>query len=313
MLTVRLLKQDKLVECASKHMPYHALKWIDCFRPNATELQSIEKFTGISVRDLKRIEDDERPDVYEYAHFTCVYYKQAFRRKQAFKSNAMALLISQNLVVTLRFEDEQLFASLLDKKSDALQAAFGEGSSALFYQLLEHITRRYFLLIDEIGDRIDRIESEVFHNTKHTTSKHIFELKKGLLFYHKALSANREVLLKFENGDGEQIQNHQLKNVHYLYSDTVQMIDIVTTYREILVGAVDIYLSSVSNNLNKVMKRMTAMGSLILVPTLITGIYGMNFRFMPELTWRFGYAFAWGLIILSMGSLFWYFKKEDWF
>jgi magnesium transporter len=93
----------------------------------------------------------------------------------------------------------------------------------------------------------------------------------------------------------------------------VQLIDVAATYRDILTGALDIYLSAVNNNMNMVMKQMAAYGSLVLIPTFIVGLYGMNFIHMPELAWKYGYAFAWVLILGSMALLFWFFKKKDWF
>ena len=97
-----------------------------------------------------------------------------------------------------------------------------------------------------------------------------------------------------------------------MYDDITQLIDMETTYRDILTGTLDIYMSAVSNNMNVVVKKMTAYGSLILVPTLISGIYGMNFRHMPELGWGYGYYLALLMMLISVVILYYYFDKNDW-
>jgi magnesium transporter len=171
----------------------------------------------------------------------------------------------------------------------------------------------YFSILDHVEKDIDKLENIVFHNPEKKIVKKIFSLKKTLIFFHKALSANREVLFNIENELTEKIPTSQIKNFRYVYQDTTQLIDMVATYRDILTGALDIYLSSMSHNLNKIMKKMAAFGSLVLVPTFITGLYGMNFKFMPEIGWEKGYLFAWLLIISSILFLYNYFRKNEWF
>lgn len=313
MLVVREYHDGHLSEVAPEKMRFDAIKWMDCYRPTKAEIEQISAITNITTTDLNRIQNDERPDVYEVDHFSILFFKQVYLRKQNFRTNAMALISSKHLLVTIRLEDEELFKPLLEESGDRLSHAFAKGTSSVLNLLIERITHRYFELMDEIQDRIDRVEDEVFASPGHTTSKRIFDLKKGLIFCHRALSGNRDLLMKLEQGQGQHVAEKQLNHLRYTYSDTVQLMDIVATYREILVSAMDIYLSSVSNNLNIVMKRMTALGSLVLVPTLITGIYGMNFESMPEIAWPYGYAFAWVLILVSVTVLTIYFKKKDWF
>jgi magnesium transporter len=135
---------------------------------------------------------------------------------------------------------------------------------------------------------------------------------------HKALTANREVVVNIEKGYLSRIDKEEEAKYKFIYNDIVQLIDMNETYRDVLTGALEIYLTTISNNLNHTVKRLTAWGSLILIPTLIASIYGMNFHDtaspfnMPELQWKYGYFFALGLMALSTILLYFYFRKKDW-
>ena len=147
--------------------------------------------------------------------------------------------------------------------------------------------------------------------------QHIFSIKKTLIFFHRALTANREVISSIEKEYVANIDKKNIKRFRALYNDVAQLIDMEGTYREILTGTLDIHLSSTSNNLNQAMKTLTIVASFVLVPTLISGIYGMNFvnnspYNMPELYWQYGYFFALGLMLFSIIAVYIFFKKKKW-
>ena len=137
-------------------------------------------------------------------------------------------------------------------------------------------------------------------------------IKKVLIYFHRSLIANREVIAGIEKEYLNEIKKKELKRFRELYNDVIQLIDMSETYREILTGSLDMYLSTISNNMNLSMKRLTVYATFILLPTLISGLYGMNFRYMPELYWPWGYWYALGLMALSVILLFIFFKKKKW-
>jgi magnesium transporter len=122
------------------------------------------------------------------------------------------------------------------------------------------------------------------------------------------LSNNRDVVNTLANG--QNLSQTEAKYFVIVKDEIMQMLDMITLYREITASTMEIYMSSVSNNLNHIMKRLTAGASLVLVPTFITGLYGMNFQILPEIYWRYGYLFAWFLIIGSFAGLWIYFRKR---
>jgi len=258
------------------------------------------------------VDEDERPSINDIDNFSMIIFKSPFKDHKNTYATSFTILISNNLLVTIRKKNIEPINKLLHVDEETKKKFFSKGSTYLAHQILEKVMSEYFIILDDVEKDIDLIENEVFHNPDKKTVMEVFSLKKTLIYFHKGLSANREVLLGIDNDYAQNIDINYIKKFRYIYEDTVQLIDVVATYRDILTSSLDIYLSNMSNNLNMIMKKMTAFGSIILIPTLITGLYGMNFQYMPELGWKYGYAFAWGLIITWIVVLVTYFKRKDW-
>lgn len=187
-----------------------------------------------------------------------------------------------------------------------------KGTGFFVCRLLDEILNSFFTVLDDIEENISRIEDIVFEKADRKTIKQIFKIKKTLIYSHKALTANREVITAIEKEYLLNISKKDIRLFRVLYNDVVQLIDMESTYRDVLTGTLDIYLSSVSNNLNVVIKKLTAMASFVLIPTLIASIYGMNFKFMPELYWKYGYYVSLGLMIISIVGMYLYFRRKGW-
>ncbi|MFH0867931.1 MAG: CorA family divalent cation transporter, partial [Candidatus Woesearchaeota archaeon] len=202
---------------------------------------------------------------------------------------------------------------LIDSKKIDL---YTKGISYFTYRLLDEILNAYFSILDTLEEKIDKIEDKVIEKPDKATVGNIFSVKKTLIFFHRALAANREVITSIEKEYVANIDKKNVKRFRALYNDVTQLIEMEGTYRDILTGTLDVYLSSVSNNLNHVIKTLTIGASFVLIPTLIASIYGMNFEFMPEihtaLGQRFGYYFALVLMALSIIISYAFFKKKGW-
>ena len=186
------------------------------------------------------------------------------------------------------------------------------GADYLAYSLIDAIVDNYFAILEGIGERIEGLEEELVSNPKKETLHRIHELKREMIFLRKAVWPLREVISTLQRGDSPLIKNTTAIYLRDVYDHTIQVIDAIETSREMLSGMLDIYLSSISNRMNEIMKFLTIIGTIFIPLTFIVGIYGMNFEFMPELNWRYGYfaimtfMFAIGIIMLF------YFKKKKW-
>jgi len=305
------IKEGSLSDLKTKQ----TIVWADCFNPSPKELKDISSYTGILLEDLKEtVDEEERPKVMDLENYSLIIFRAPLFKKDGILTTPISIFLSKNKnnIITIRLKDIKSVERIKDLMEKNKIKFFEKGISSFVYKLLDEILNTYFHVLDIVDENIDKIEERVFEKPDRVTVEHIFETKKTLIYFHKALTANREVITAIEKEYVAHIQKKDIKKFRTLYNDVVQLIDEEGTYRDVLTGTLDIYLSSVSNNLNIVMKKLTAMASFVLIPTLISGIYGMNFQRMPELYWTYGYYFALALMVVSVTAMYIYFKRKEW-
>ena len=166
----------------------------------------------------------------------------------------------------------------------------------LVYCLLDAIVDYYFLILEKIGERIEALEEELVTKPTTDTLKVIHRLKRYMIYLRKSIWPLREVISALLRGESDLIAESTLIYLKDVYDHTIQVIETVETFRDMVSGMLDIYLSSISNKMNEVMKVLTIIATIFIPLTFIAGIYGMNFRYMPELNWVWGYP----VVLISM-------------
>jgi magnesium transporter len=289
--------------------------WVDCYKPTINDLKLLSLKSGILIEDLKEaLKDNERPKVVDLAGpcSLILFSSPAFEEEEVSTTPVFVYVSKQhNNVITIRSKNTKSISKIKDSLNSG-KGLFDKGSSYFVYRLLDEILTTYFHVLDDIEETIENIEKLVYEEPNKRVVENIFNTKKTLIFFHKSLSANREVITSIEKEYISDIDKKYAKLFRSLYNDVVQLIDLVGTYRDILTGALDLYLSSVSNNLNTVLKKLTALTIIIMIPTFIASVYGMNFKFMPEISLKYGYVYVWILLISSAGLSYLYFKKMEW-
>lgn len=312
MITVLQRKNGKAVDLKLSEVKTKKGLWVDCQEPTAEELKKVGKLFNIPYSELREhLQKYERPSTYEFGDYSLVVVGVPLHESKMTRSSVAVFFHPNKNVLTLRMRKvsaiDMLKQELLEKNPDFLKTPV-----SLLRRLLERVIDDYFEQQDMFQETADHIETKVLHGSDKNITEKIFKLKKQLLFSHKTLVANREVVLSVEKGRLGKISKQESYEFRDIYNDIVQLIDANDTLRDVVTGVIDIYMSSVSNQLNKVMKKLTVMASYVLIPTLIASIYGMNFDFMPEIPWKWGYTFALGLMGLSVLALYIYFKKVKW-
>lgn len=186
------------------------------------------------------------------------------------------------------------------------------GADYLAYALLDAVVDFYFIILEKIGDKIELLEEEVITEPSKATIQKLHFLKREMIFVRKAVWPMRELINNMERSETDLIKpttDIYLRDVH---DHTVRVIDTVETYRDLLSGMMDIYLSSVSNKMNEIMKVLTIITTLFVPVTFIAGVYGMNFEFMPELHSQWGYFGVWVVMLSMITSLLIYFRIKKW-
>lgn len=282
--------------------------WLDIERPSLSQLREVSVLTGIDVNVLHHaIDDDEHPRVSEAGKYTIIVLRVPFVSDDGSMTTSCAMLLGKKRLISLHMQP------LNRIRQTAMEPIHAKTPGEVFFHIIDEVLRQYFSLSEVMDNHLDEVEEEIFKGTDNDeVIQEVFHIKKSLIFLYKAATANRELLLKLENGAAPQLGSKELVKMRYLYHDNIQLIDMLETLRELVTSTMEIYMSSISNKLNEDVKRLTVYGSLVLVPTLIASIYGMNFRNMPELYWNFGYVFALGLMLVSVVITWWHFKRKKW-
>ena len=186
------------------------------------------------------------------------------------------------------------------------------GADYLAYALIDLIVDQYFVVLERFGDQIESLEEELLTDPAPDTAHAIHHLKQEMALLRKSTWPLREVVSGLEHSESPLIRDSTHPYLRDVYDHVIQVIDAEETFRDILSGMLDIYLSSVSNRMNEVMKVLTVISTLFIPMSFIAGVYGMNFRHMPELEWRWGYPLAWIVMAAIAALMVAYFHKKRW-
>ncbi len=294
--------------------------WTDCTKPTQVELADISEKANIPLNELQEaLDEEERPKVSDLEEYSLIIVRTPSEENGDITTIPIAVFVSKkkNNVITICLRETKAIGKMEELTKANKIELYEKGTGFFVYRLIDEILNEYFAILDKIDQRIDQTEDDVVTKAENFTVRSIFSVKKTLIFFQRALIANREVITAIEKEYITNIDKKNIKRFRTLYNDVTQLVEAVGTYRDILTGILDIYLSSVSNNLNKVIKTLTIISSFVLIPTLIASIYGMNFTNnspfnMPELYWKYGYFFALGLMAISIIAVYFYFKRRKW-
>jgi magnesium transporter len=267
-------------------------------------------FHELALEDC--VHPHQRPKIEQYDdYFFIVAYGVTVDHGDLVK-HEMAMFVGHNYLVTVRKDPPLDLASCLERW-DANSKLAAEGGGYLLYILLDEVVDGYFDALDAYQDRTQDLEELVFGDTAGGDAhSHIFRLRKELVIFRRFIAPLREVLDVMQRRTVGVVTTRLEPYYRDVYDHVLRATDFLDGTRDILASALEANLAVVSNRLNEVMKSLSSWAAIILVPTLIAGIYGMNFRHMPELTWWLGYPFALGLMVISGLVLYAAFRRRGW-
>ena len=233
-------------------------------------------------------------------------------RAARIKSEHVSIIYGPGFVVLFLQDPGDLFAPIRQRIESGKGRIRLMGSDYLVYALVDAIVDYYFHVLEEIGERIEQLEDEVVSNPSARTLQSIHHVKREMIALRRSIWPMREVVNSMVRDESPLISEGVKIFLRDLYDHTVHVIDSVETMRDIITGTLDVYLSSVSNRLNEVMKVLTVMSSIFIPLTFIVGIYGMNFHYMPELEWTWGYPAVWVVMLALALALLTLFKRKKW-
>lgn len=227
-------------------------------------------------------------------------------------TDQLSLIVGPNFLISF----QELEGDMFDPVRDRIRKAKGRirklGPDYLAYALLDAVVDHYFSVLEKLGERIENLEEELIENPSRTTMHAIHGLKREMIYLRKSVWPLREVVAGLERAESGLIRESTHIFFRDVYDHAIQVIDNVETYRDMLSGMVETYLSSVSNRMNEVMKVLTIISTIFIPLTFIVGVYGMNFRHMPELEWKWGYFVVWGVILAIGLAMVKFFQNKKW-
>lgn len=294
-----------------------AVTWLNIDGLHRPEV--IEKAGSIAGLHPLLLEDivtaGQHPKVEDFGDYLFVVLRMLNYRDDTSEVEAeqVSIVLGNSYVITFRERESDIFRPV----SGRIKAARGRirtmGADYLAYALLDAVVDGYFAVLEKSGEKIERIEDDLVARPTREILHQIQDLKREMLFLRRSVWYLREVLLYLERGESSLISEPTRIYFKDVYDHAIQVIDTVETFRDMLSGMLDIYLSSMSNRLNEVMKVLTIIATVFIPLTFVAGVYGMNFKFMPELAWRWGYPLVLLVMAAMAAGMMVYFKKKKWF
>ena len=258
---------------------------------------------------------DQRPKIEDYGEYTFIVLKMLHYQERSgqIESEQISLILGQNFVFSFQEgKTGDVFGPIRDRIRNGKGRVRKMGADYLVYSLIDAIVDNYFVILEKLGERVEFLEEELVAQPTPSTLKEIHSLKREMIFLRKAVWPLREVIGVLERGESPLIQETTRIYLRDVYDHTIQVIDTIETIRDMVSGMLDIYLSSISNRLNAVMKVLTIIATVFMPLTFLAGLYGMNFKHMPELEWPWGYPMVLMIMLAVGSSMLIYFKKKKW-
>jgi magnesium transporter len=279
---------------------------------NIQKLGDCYGFHPLILEDI--LNTDQRPKIEDFDAYLYIVLKMLHNGESTQTvAEQISLILGPNYVISFQEGIEgDVFNSIRERIRTGKGRIRSMGADYLAYSLIDAIVDNYFVIIEKMGERIEDLEDELVKDPVTRTLHEIHTLKREMIFLRKAVWPLREVINFLERGESSLIKGSTAIYLRDVYDHTIQVIDAIETSRDMLSGMLDIYLSSISNRMNEIMKFLTIIGTIFIPLTFIVGVYGMNFEHMPELKWRWGYFGLWGVMAGLAVFMLFYFRKKKW-
>ncbi len=311
--------EEREVENVEECLPFKdkpTVTWINV--DGLHEVEVVEKMGnafGIHPLVLEDIlHTGQRPKMEDFGDYLFIVLKMLYHDKEVDEiiGEQVSLILGPSYVISFQERQGDVFDQIRERIRNGKGRIRKVGADYLAYTLVDGIVDHYFVILEEFGEKIESLEDELVTNPSSETLQTIHTLKRDLIFYRRSVWPLREVINRVERGESQLMTETTGIYLRDVYDHTIQVIETIETYRDMVAGMLDIYLSSLSNRMNQVVKVLTIIATIFIPLTFIAGIYGMNFKFMPELEWYWGYPAALLVMLLVVGVMLVYFKRKRW-
>ncbi|MBI2059895.1 MAG: magnesium/cobalt transporter CorA [Nitrospirae bacterium] len=289
--------------------------WFDFLNPSPTEIKSLsEKFAfhDLAIEDCLGDVRDPKIDLYEGYLFVVFHAITPNGMYSGFNKNEIDMFLGRNFIVSVHKQPVRAIDDSLDRCRKNVSTTLSRGAQALMHEILDHAVDELFPYMDRIQDEVDHVEDEIFSDQSSRTLNRIITLKRNLLHLKGTLGPQLEVIRQLSSGNYELVPKRSLIYFRNVYDHVYRLADTANVARDLLTGSQETYRILVDSRTNQIMKTLTIISTLILPPTLISSIYGMNFRHLPGADSSFGFI---GIVVFTiglMGGMLAIFRRMKW-
>jgi len=260
------------------------------------------------------VDTDQRPKIKDLGNYIFIILKMLYyaEKDNEMKVEQVSLVLGKNYVISFQEREGDVFDSIRERIRNNLGQIRKAGADYLIYALIDAIIDNYFTVIEKLGEETENLEDKVISQPNPANVQAIHKLKRDLIFLRKSVWPLREVINILERGESLLILKATNLYLRDIYGQTIQVMDTVETLRDVLSGILDIYLSSMSNRMNEIMKVLTIIATIFIPLTFIVGIYGMNFQYMPEIKWIWGYPVVLSVMLIIVIAMLVFFRRKKW-
>jgi magnesium transporter len=291
------------------------VNWINM--DGMSDLSIVEKLQSHFCFDALTLDDvinEQRPKAEEYDDYLFFTLKMLYRIEgEKIDYEQISFILGTNYLISFQEKEGDLFDAFRDRIKLDQGKVRKMKADYLMYRLIDIIVDNYYTVLDNIGTQMDAIEDCIYSESAEEAFHRIQGIKKQLIFLRKAVYPLREALSKVMKGETSFVQEENMRYFADVYDHTVHVIDSLETYKDLTSSLLDIHMNTMNNRMNEVMKLLTIITTIFIPLSFIAGVYGMNFKHMPEIEWYYGYPAVLGFMTLVTIGMIYYLKRKKWF
>jgi len=304
-------KKFSITEKLPKSFDKNTYFFIKCQEIDSKELQDLSKLLSIPIDRLTDFfHPQRRPNVVKYESLIVTTFRAPVVHKKHYSTLSFSMILGKNFLALLTSQDLEFLQDLYSHPEN-IAKILHKSPVYLLAQIIQDLIDNYFKIVTQISRRVEVLESKTKSGSDRNFLHDVFALKKTVIYLHMALIGNRDALRSLHSLS-KNLPQEFLNLLEASNEDLNQLIDGLVIQRELINESLSLYMTLMNNNLNLIMKKLTGLATIVGVPMLITGIYGMNFKHMPELYWRYGYPFSLLLMLLAGFVTYMVFKRKEW-
>lgn len=266
----------------------------------------------LTLEDILNVEQRPKMEIFDHYLFTELQMVQCEGVESPIDSEQISLILHGNVLISFQEKEGDVFSFVRTRISQGKGTIRKRQADYLLYSLLDSIVDHYFLVLETVSEKIEVIEALAMNEPDSSVLQKLYLERRQILALRRSVYPLREVISSFEKNADQFISKETKPFIRDLYDNTIQVIETMEVFRDMSSGVLDLYMNSLSNRMNSVMKMLTIISTIFIPLSFVAGVYGMNFDNMPELRWQYGYFYVLGGMIIAGLTMVGYFIRKKW-